>query len=224
MRIGFLHTVPALAPRFDADLASAVPDATAVHVVDAELLATAIRSGVDAHVDAAVAEHIAHLASEGADAVLVTCSSIGESVEKAAAAARVPVVRVDTRMAADAIETAGAGGRIVVLATLEATLGPTGRLLERAAADAAEPPSVRAHVVPDAAAARSAGDVERHDLLVAEAVREAAAEADVIVLAQASMAAAADEAHVDVPVLTSPASALRAVLDAAEGAGSAVPR
>ncbi|HLU64393.1 MAG TPA: hypothetical protein VKY66_07705, partial [Protaetiibacter sp.] len=82
----------------------------------------------------------------------------------------------------------------------------------------------RAHVVPDAAAARSAGDVERHDRLVAEAVREAAAEADVIVLAQASMAAAADEAHVDVPVLTSPASALRAVLDAAEGAGSAVPR
>lgn len=215
MRIGFLHTVPALAPRFDADLASAVPGSTAVHLVDAELLATAIRSGVDEHVDAAVAAHIAHLAAEGADAVLVTCSSIGESVEKAAAAAAVPVVRVDTRMAADAVAAAGPGGRIVVLATLEATLGPTGRILERAAAEASEPPSVRAHVVPDAASARAAGDVERHDRLVAEAVREAAAEADVIVLAQASMAPAADTAQVDVPVLTSPASALRAVVEVA---------
>ncbi|MGN6272659.1 MAG: aspartate/glutamate racemase family protein [Protaetiibacter sp.] len=215
MRIGFLHTVPALAPRFDADLATAAPGATAVHVVDAELLATAIRSGVDAGVDAAVAEHIAHLAREGADAVLVTCSSIGESVEKAAAAAEVPVVRVDTRMAADAIEAAGAGGRIVVLATLEATLGPTGRLLERAATAASEPPVVRSFVVPGAAEARSAGDLERHDRLVSDAVREAAAEADVIVLAQASMAQAAETAAVEVPVLTSPASALRAVIEAA---------
>jgi aspartate/glutamate racemase len=219
MRIGFLHTVPALAPRFDAELASAVPGATAVHVVDAELLATAVRSGVDENVDDAVAQHIAHLAAEGADAVLVTCSSIGESVEKAAAAATVPVVRVDARMAADAVDAAGPRGRIAVLATLEATLGPTGRILERAAADAAEPPTVQARVVPDAAAARAAGDLARHDRLVADAVRTAAADADVIVLAQASMATAADEAHVGVPVLTSPASALRAVLDAAEGAG-----
>jgi len=224
MRIGFLHTVPALAPRFDADLTSMVPGATAVHVVDAELLATAIRSGVDERVDAAVAEHVAHLAAEGADAVLVTCSSIGESVEKAAAAASLPVVRVDAQLAVDAIAAAGPGGRIVVLATLDATLGPTGRILERAAAEASEPPTVRAYVVPDAAAARAAGDTERHDRLVAEAVREAAAEADVIVLAQASMAQAADTANVDVPVLTSPASALRAVIDAAEGAGTAVPR
>jgi aspartate/glutamate racemase len=224
MRIGFLHTVPALAPRFDADLTSMVPGATAVHVVDAELLATAIRSGVDERVDAAVAEHIAHLAAEGADAVLVTCSSIGESVENAAAAASLPVVRVDAQLAVDAIAAAGPGGRIVVLATLDATLGPTGRILERAATEASEPPTVRAYVVPDAAAARAAGDTERHDRLVAEAVREAAAEADVIVLAQASMAQAADAANVDVPVLTSPSSALRAVIDAAEVSAPAVPR
>jgi aspartate/glutamate racemase len=203
MRIGFLHTVSALAPRFDADLASTVPGATAVHVVDAELLATAIRSGVDERVDAAVAEHIAHLAAEGADAVLVTCSSIGESVENAAAAASLPVVRVDAQLAVDAIAAAGPGGRIVVLATLDATLGPTGRILERAAAEASEPPTVRAYVVPDAAAARAAGDTERHDRLVAEAVREAAAEADVIVLAQASMASAAEKVSVAIPVLTS---------------------
>jgi aspartate/glutamate racemase len=215
MRIGFLHTVPALAPRFDADLAAAAPGATAVHAVDAELLATAIRSGVDEAVEAAVAAHIEHLAADGADAVLVTCSSIGEAVEKAAADARVPVVRVDSAMADAAVRTAGPAGRIAVLATLEATLGPTGRILQRAAAAASEPPTVSATVVADAAAARSAGDDATHDRLIADAVRAAASDADVIVLAQASMAPAAAEAGVDVPVLTSPASALAAVIEAA---------
>jgi aspartate/glutamate racemase len=217
VRLGMLHTVPALAARFDADLATAAPGSTAVHVVDANLLATAIATGVDAAIDAAVAAHVAHLAASGVDAVLVTCSSIGESVELAAAAVDVPVVRVDAAMASRAIDLAGAGGRIVVLATNTATPGPTGRLLERAGAAVAPPPSVRVEVVEGAASARAAGDVATHDSLIADAVRTAAGEADVIVLAQASMAPAAEGAGVDVPVLTSPESALQAAIDAARG-------
>jgi aspartate/glutamate racemase len=217
IRIGMLHTVPSLAARFEADLVAAVPGATAVHVVDANLLATAIASGVDAAVDAAVAAHVAHLAASGTDAVLVTCSSIGESVELAAAAVGVPVVRVDAAMAATAIELAGAGGRIAVLATNTATPGPTGRLLERAAAAVTPPPSVPIEVVEAAASARAAGDTATHDRLIADAVRTAAVDADVIVLAQASMAPAAEGAGVDVPVLTSPEAALRAAIGAARG-------
>lgn len=213
MRIGFLHTVPALAARFEADLVAAAPGSTAVQVVDAELLATAIRSGVDDAVEAAVANHIRHLAESGADAVLVTCSSIGEAVERAAAGAAVPVIRVDRAMAAEAARLAG-GGRIAVLATLQATLGPTGRILDRAAESSGA--VVTARLVPGAADARSTGDNDTHDRLIADAVREAAADgADVIVLAQASMAPAAESAAVSVPVLTSPASALAAVIEAA---------
>lgn len=215
MRIGFLHTVPALAGRFESDLVNARLGATAVHAVDTELLATAIRSGVDADVDAAVAAHVGHLAAAGAGAVLVTCSSIGESVERAAAGATVPVVRVDAAMADQAVALA-AGGRIAVLATLEATLGPTSRLLSRAAAVSAHGPQVTATVVADAAAARTAGDDATHDRLVAEAVRAVAGTAAVIVLAQASMSPAARDADVAIPVLTSPASGLAAVIAAAE--------
>lgn len=215
MRLGFLHTVPALAARFDADLRAAEPTATAVHVVDAELLATAIRSGVDADVDAAVARHVAALEAEGVDAILVTCSSIGESAEAAADAVGVPVVRVDAAMADEAVARAGDGGRIAVLATNTATLGPTGRLLERAATALEQPPVVEASVVPGAGEARAAGDDAHADDLIAAAVRAAAARADVIVLAQASMAAAAELARVSVPVLTSPASGLAAAIEAA---------
>lgn len=213
MRIGFVHTVPALATSFDAALHEAQPDAVAVHVVDADLLGTAIRSGVDAAVDERVAQHVRHLADDGVDAILVTCSSIGESTAKAARDAAVPVVRVDSAMADEAVAAAGEGGRILVLATLEATLGPTGRLLEGAAARSSA--SVTMHVVPDAAAARAAGDQERHDRLIADAVRSGASDAHVIVLAQASMAPAAALAEVQIPVLSSPASALAAVLEAA---------
>lgn len=217
MRLGFLHTVPALAARFDADLRGVEPGATAVHVVDGELLATAIRSGVDATVDAAVARHVETLAADGVDAILVSCSSIGESAEAAAARVGVPVVRVDAAMADEAVRLAGEGGRIVVLATNTATPGPTGRLLERSAAALDRPPAVEVRVLAEAGDARAAGDDARADSLIADAVRSAAAEDAVIVLAQASMAPAAELAGVDAPVLSSPSSGLAAALDAARG-------
>lgn len=213
-RLGFLHTVPALAARFDADLRAAEPDATAVHVVDAALLATAIRSGVDASVDAAVARHVEALAAEGVDAILVTCSSIGESAEAAAGAVGVPVVRVDAAMARDAVVAAGPDGRIAVLATNTATLGPTGRLLERATTALDRPPVVSTQVLAEAGEARAAGDDARADALIADAVRAAAETADVVVLAQASMAPAAAHAGVGIPVLSSPESGLAAAIEA----------
>jgi hypothetical protein len=125
----------------------------------------------------------------------------------------VPVLRVDAPMAAEAVGLAVAGaGRVAVLATLASTLGPTGRLVERAAAGA--PVQVVATVVPGAADRADAGDRTGADALVAAAVAEAAQDADVVVLAQASMAGAAAAAGVAVPVLTSPAGGVRALLEA----------
>ncbi|MGC5170493.1 aspartate/glutamate racemase family protein [Microbacterium sp. DT81.1] len=215
VRLGLLHTVPALAPRFDGMLAARVPGSTALHIVDAELLAEAVRAGVGTEVREAVAAHVRYLVDLGVDGVLVTCSSIGEATEVAAQDVAVPVVRIDTAMAERAVRIARAGsGRITVLATLEATLGPTGRLLERLGGDAQR---VRAYVVAGALSAREAGDTDRHDALIVDALRAAAAEADVLVLAQASMAPAADRAGLDIPVLTSPDLAMDAVLERVRG-------
>lgn len=205
--VGLLHTVPALASRFDADVDAAAPGLRRVHVVDAWLLATAVATGVTDGVRAAVLGHVRHLEALGARAVLVTCSSIGEAAEDAGARVAVPVLRVDAAMAREAIALAGPGGRVAVLATLASTLGPTGRLVERAARDTGVAGTLRvaAEVVPEAAAARAAGDAARADDLVAAAVARAAAGADVVVLAQASMADAAARAAAGAPVLTSPA-------------------
>ncbi|WHP16379.1 aspartate/glutamate racemase family protein [Cellulomonas sp. ES6] len=215
--VGLLHTVPALAQRFDADVDAAAPLLRRLHVVDGWLLATAVAQGVTPQVEAAVAAHVRHLVDAGATAVLVTCSSIGEAAEAAAATVDVPVLRVDASMAREAVTLAsapGARGRVAVLATLASTLGPTGRLVQRAAADAGADVDVEAGVVDGAAAARDAGDGERADRLVAEAVADAARGADVVVLAQASMAGAAALAEPAVPVLTSPAGGVAALVRA----------
>lgn len=195
---GILHTVPALAPVFH-DLVGRDRDIAIVHVVDPRMLATAIAEGVTPQVHEWVAAHIADLVRSGAEAVLVTCSSIGEAAEAAEANAGVPVLRVDAAMARAAVAAASRGsGRIAVLATLEATLGPTGRLVERAGPGI----EVTSTVVAGAAAARARGDHQTHDRLVAEAIE--ATEADVVLLAQASMAPAAE--RTSKAVLTSPES------------------
>lgn len=201
MRVGVLHTVPALVPVFHGLLTERRADLDIVHTADPSLLSRAVAGGITDDVAADLRTHLHALRDEGAQAVLVTCSSIGEAATDAAAAVGVRLVRVDTAMAETAVARARSGaGRILVLATLEATLGPTGRLVESAAAGADV--EVTARVVADAAAARAAGDQERHDRLIAEAIA-AAGDVDAIVLAQASMATGAGD---DPRVLTSPVS------------------
>lgn len=219
MRAGLLHTVPTLAATFQASVAHQAPDIDLVHIVDAALLDTAITTGVTDWVYQQVASHVAHLRECGAEAVLVTCSSIGEAAEAAAAGEDIPVLRVDAPMASEAVAIAKrkTPGRIAVLATLAATLGPTDRLIEREAADSTV--AVTSTVVDGAIAARDAGDQAGHDRLVAEAVALAAGDADVVVLAQASMAGAISDVEVSTPVLTSPGSGVASLL-AALGAGS----
>lgn len=228
--IGLVHTVPQLAARFDGDLrAGTAGDLVITHVVAAELLDTAIRSGVDDTVTGELRSHLQHLAGRGADPVLVTCSSIGEAAESAAPDVDATVIRVDRAMASEAaatVERASMPGEamppVAVLATLEATLGPTGRLiaeeLNRRGTDA----PVAARVVAGAVDARQRGDRAEHDrLIAAEIARAEASGCAVIVLAQASMATALDVlGTVSVPVLTSPPSAVRATLRAA-GLGQA---
>jgi Asp/Glu/hydantoin racemase len=103
-------------------------------------------------------------------------------------------------MADEAVAT---GDRIAVLATLATTCGPTTRLITERAELAGRAPSITSVVIDGAFEAVASGDRPTHDRLVAAAIERAAADADVVVLAQASMASAASAADVDVPVLTS---------------------
>ncbi|SEE12924.1 aspartate/glutamate racemase family protein [Ruania alba] len=221
LRIGFVHTAPALTPTFEDLLAEyTTPEpAEALHVADAWLLRTAMATGVDEGVHERVSRHVQHLADLGADAVLITCSSIGETIASAAEQVAIPVLRVDAAMAEQARDLAASGThqRIAALATFESTLGPTQRLLETAAGAGIE---VTAEVVAGAADAKASGDVAGHDAAIRAAAERVAATADVIVIAQASMAPAVADADLPVPALTSPRGGVQAVLAAARRAGA----
>jgi Asp/Glu/hydantoin racemase len=205
-RVCLLHTVTSLPAVFAGLLPAEVGAVDAVNMVDETLLRDTVEHGLLPRTRRRVAAYARFAEESGAAAMLVTCSSIGEAAEEAHAEAGIPVYRVDAPMAAEAVR---AGGRIGILATLAATLRPTGDLLRREATD---PREIRESVCPGAFEALKAGDTERHDAIVADEARRLAAEVDVLVLAQASMARVVDAlpaGAVNVPVLTSPRSGVR---------------
>ncbi|MER7049759.1 aspartate/glutamate racemase family protein [Streptomyces jumonjinensis] len=203
--IALLHTSPVHVPVFDALRDEDHPGVDLRHLVHEDLLERAVAHGPGA-VAQEVAEVIAGAVAGGARAVLCTCSTLGAVAEEGAGGLGVPVLRVDRPMAAEAART---GRRIVVIAALHSTLEPTAALI-RAEADA---PELRTVLVEGAWERFQAGDREGYLDAVAAAV-DTVRDADVIVLAQASMADAAERAATDVPVLSSPRPGLRAAVTA----------
>jgi hypothetical protein len=98
---------------------------------------------------------------------------------------RVPVVAIDAAMAVEAVRQ---GERIGIVATAPTTLEPSGRLIEVAAAAVGRHVVVRPRLVEDAVSVFLSGDTVGYDRMVLTAVDEEAACAEVVVLAQASMA------------------------------------
>ncbi|WP_369199398.1 aspartate/glutamate racemase family protein [Streptomyces sp. PU-14G] len=205
-RVCVLHTVTSLPAVFEPLVRRHAPAARPYHVVDESLLADTIDHGPLPRTADRLAAYVSHAEAAGADAVLVTCSSIGQAAEQARAHVSIPVLRVDDPMAEQAVDR---GRRIAVLATLASTLVPTAHLVRRKAEDAGKAVTVTTSTCPGAYEARVAGRTDAHDQrIAAEAVRLAAGH-DVLVLAQASMATALERLSQDdlpVPVLTSPES------------------
>lgn len=216
LHAGMLHTVAALEQPLQHAARALCPDLHLDHRVDESLLARAI-AGADTHtLTDAARPHIESLVDAGAQAVLVSCSSLGEATDALAAEHSVPVLRIDRPMARRAVAL---GSRILVLATLRSTLAPTTALVHSEAVDR----SVHVHVDPvlvaGAARAKAAGDTAAHDQLIRDAAHEHATDVDVMVLAQASMAKvfAGATSDVTIPVLSSPDLGIPAFVDALRG-------
>ncbi|MDW3214861.1 MAG: hypothetical protein R8G01_12735 [Ilumatobacteraceae bacterium] len=212
--VGFLHTAALHEPTFRALVAEIGPGTDVVDVVDVMLLEQAGVGGPESPtVVAGVERRLDQLVRAGANRIVCTCSTLGGVAERVGNERGFDVVRVDRAMAERAV---GIGGRIVVLAALESTLEPTESLLRDAAA-ADRSPEMRTHVIAGAWERLVADDLDGYRQFVADAITAVADDVDVIVLAQASMAPAAEVVTVSVPVLSSPRSAVVALL----GSGAA---
>lgn len=203
--LAMIHTVASLIPVFDALALQHLPGWSAFNMLDESLLRTTISEG---RLSQLTMRRLAGLVwsavDAGANAVVVTCSSLGPAVDAARPLCPVPLFRIDEGMALAAV---GMGARIGVLATLSTTLEPTAELIRRVAALQGRNCTLTSAVAEGAFEKLARGDVAAHDAMVAQSLRAMAPKVDVIVLAQASMARALvgvrDELGT-LPVLTSP--------------------
>jgi Asp/Glu/hydantoin racemase len=184
--LAMLHTVPGLVTDMEILASDTVPGLRVLHYVDESLLQDTIAKGTTpGHVRRRLVDYARYAEESGARALLVSCSSIGEAATAVQDFVSIPVLRIDTPMAELAVLS---GDRIGVLATLFATLGPTTRLVQDSAKRQNKKPTITARKVDGAFYALRAGDRAMHDRLLLAAFSDLAAECDVVVLAQASMA------------------------------------
>ena len=126
-----------------------------------------------------------------------------------AKAVSIPVVKIDSRMAEQAVEQ---GSRIGIVATVATTLNPTERLIQRKAEERGKRVTTSRYLVDKAFDALLAGDSEGHDRLLIDQIQRAMTENDVVVLAQGSMARLVPLiSNPSVPVLASPRSGVEAL-------------
>ncbi|MFG1462836.1 aspartate/glutamate racemase family protein [Xanthobacter sp. DSM 24535] len=203
--LALIHTVAGLVPVF-ADLTQRhLPGWEPFNIVDESLLRNTIRTGELSRLTMRrLAGYVWSAVDAGAEAILVTCSSLGPAVDAAIPLCPVPLFRIDDGMALAALEK---GTRIGVLATLSTTLAPTADLLKHHAAQTGTRVSLTSRVCEGAFARLAAGDRAGHDALVRTELAAIAPKVDVVVLAQASMARALEgqgDAGFSIPILTSP--------------------
>jgi Asp/Glu/hydantoin racemase len=208
-KLGLVHTSATLVPVFAQLCKTKLPNVEIFNIADDSLVKGIMAAGrLTAQISRRVAGYLESAELAGADYILVTCSSIGPAVEAAAKLIGVPVLRVDQPMADQAVQT---GKHIGVIATLRTTLEPTADLIERRAEKAGKKIKLTSRLCEGAFEALMSGDAAKHDALVAGALKELSQSADVIVLAQASMARVVDglaPADKRVPILASPGIAV----------------
>ncbi len=208
-RLALVHTVSSLVLPFKALCDELIPGTDIFNIVDESLLQNCIRENRLSPITARrLVGHIISAEEAGADIVMVTCSSVGPTVEMARPLVNIPVLRVDEPMANEAVKM---GRRIGVAATLRTTLDPTASLIQAKAKAAGTEIELTPKLCEGAFDAVMAGDTAKHDTIVGTGVRELTQNVDVIVLAQASMARVVEnltESERQTPILSSPRLAI----------------
>jgi len=218
-KLAIIHTTPSTIEPLKQLAAEFLPGWSVINFVDDSILPQLLENqGNVAEVQERLLSYAIFAEQAGADLLLEACSSVGELVPLMRQRLQIPVVRIDEAMAETAVASAV---RISVAATLPTTLGPTSRLLDEKAKTIGKEIHLTPKLIEGAFDALRAGDSARHDVLVADELLNLAAESDLVVLAQASMArvVASLPASVQMKFIASPRLAMEQVRAAAHGAG-----
>jgi len=185
--LALIHTVHPVIPEIESLCRRLLPDVRTAHFLDETILRDLnARGRMDAEIASRVAGLVVRAEKGGADAALMTCSSIGGCITAARELVSIPVHRIDAPMAAAAVRRSS--GRIGVTATVNSTLQPTAQLIRDVAKQRGKRVRIITALFAEAFGARMGGDSELHDRILEQGILELARRCKTIVLAQASMA------------------------------------
>jgi len=210
MTIACLHTAASNIALFDhAAQSLALPAHSLSHIVMPHLLAEAELSGGMTQEQQQRLAQLLHSMGPWFDAIVITCSTLGPVADTfQPQKSGCPVYRAD-RMLADHLHQMA--GPALVLCAAESTLAATRLLFCPPTLPAEKQPQVA--LIPDAWAAFKAGDHQRYQALIADAVKQGREQgAQHVALAQVSMAAAANSMSESERPLTIPQLALATVM------------
>jgi Asp/Glu/hydantoin racemase len=209
----FFHTAEPNVALFGGLMAELAPDIPTRHVLETEPLQRAVAAGkVTSEIALFTEQRILAALADDPAVLVCTCSTIGGVVDHMAHP-RIPLLRIDRPMARLAVD---AGNRVLIAACVESTIGPTRELIESASWEKHPFQTFSSQIVRifDAWPFFLAGDKPAYWQRIAERLREASPGFDAIVLAQASMAGAADLlADLGIPVISSPRTGVQATVD-----------
>jgi len=213
-RIALLSTGLGVIPSISKTVKELSPETEIVNVVeDGIIKAIAANGNV---VSPQVYQRLLHLALAaeltGAEAILVTCSSISEFVDYARPYLSIPIYKIDEPMIRKALS---AGKNIGVVATVETTLAPTLRQIQSLARSMQKEINISHRLVAPAFEAFQRGETDLHDKLVSSSIIELCDQCDVVLLAQASMLSVVSklEKHYQEKILSSPFLGVKHVLE-----------
>ena len=201
-RVAVIHTSLVSMEDIKRFFGQIIPEAQLMHIVDDSLLEEVKSVG---HITPFIIQRMCcyyQIADRsGVDLIFNQCSSVGEAADIAAQTISTPVLKVDEPMAQKAVDL---GKKIALIATVESTVGPSSRLIEKQARKSGKEIELKTYLVKGALEVLMSKGADQHNQMVISTVEEAAKTSDVIVLAQGSMLALEPLlTHIQVPVLTS---------------------
>jgi len=210
--IAFLHTGEVHVETFGQLLVEIEPAITVRHLVNESLLDDARQQGLTAEVTQRIGDAMHNAASSGAKIVICTCSTIGGVAEALDRSTDFTAARIDRAMADEAVQW---GQRILMAAAVESTLYPTRDLLDSSAQKHGRTPEIEMRHIQDAWQHFEAGDHTQYVQTIADQLAQIWHGYDLVVLAQASMADAAELCDsVEIPIFSSPRIGVQAAVAA----------
>lgn len=213
-----VYTNQTLVESIEELFAAIVPECRLINIIDDSLIYDVAKSGqITGSVARRLLDYYRAAEEAGADIIFNTCPSVDQVADIGRRIAKVPIIKIDDAMTAQAVEI---GETIGIIATSPVMLGPTVRLTRKQAEKVGKDVKIIKSFASDAYQAILAGRLGEHDAIILKAAKSIAGQVDVIVLAEGAMARLADTlaAETGKPVLASPRLAVEAVRDMLKGA------